>query len=487
MRILLAQNSRYYPAHGGGDKSNRLLMEALAARGHACLVVARISKFGAAEHDVFLSELAARNVTVESADGGVVVFHRGGVEVHTVTNRPSLRKYFLEQVAAFRPDVILASTDDPAQLLLEPAVRSDARVVFLARATLALPFGPDCAFPSTAKTDMLRRADAIVGVSQYVADYIRRNSSLEAVHVPISLLDPGPYEPLGRFENEFVTMVNPCAVKGISIFLSLAERMPQVALCGRSAHVGHERCRPARARAALRMSRSCRRLIKSPSCSPARACCWSLRSGRRLGRALWSRPCSMACRLSPATSAAFLKPSWALTICFPVTPIAKYQEQVDEQMVPVAEVPAQDIGPWYDALHRLLSDRAHYEQLALDSRTAALRYADSLSVVPFEQLLEQTLQKSKVAAPETVESPADPLSQSFSGKAPVACAALAGREVSHRALVSVDSRIQQRKIAALLFPLRGRWSERLPRMGGILARRHRRLSGSVARTRNPSE
>jgi hypothetical protein len=154
MRILLAQNSRYYPAHGGGDKSNRLLMESLAARGHACLVVARISRFGTVEHDVFLSELAARSVTVESADGGVVVFQRHGVEVHTVTNRPSLRKYFLEQVAAFRPDVILASTDDPAQLLLEPAVQSGARVVFLARATLALPFGPDCAFPSTAKTSV---------------------------------------------------------------------------------------------------------------------------------------------------------------------------------------------------------------------------------------------------------------------------------------------------------------------------------------------
>ena len=36
MRILLAQNSLYYPAHGGGDKSNRLLLEALAARGHVC-------------------------------------------------------------------------------------------------------------------------------------------------------------------------------------------------------------------------------------------------------------------------------------------------------------------------------------------------------------------------------------------------------------------------------------------------------------------
>jgi len=43
MRILLAQNSLYYPAHGGGDKSNRLLVEALAARGHVCRVVARIA------------------------------------------------------------------------------------------------------------------------------------------------------------------------------------------------------------------------------------------------------------------------------------------------------------------------------------------------------------------------------------------------------------------------------------------------------------
>ena len=50
MRILLAQNSLYYPAHGGGDKSNRLLMEALAARGHECRAVARISVFGEAEH-----------------------------------------------------------------------------------------------------------------------------------------------------------------------------------------------------------------------------------------------------------------------------------------------------------------------------------------------------------------------------------------------------------------------------------------------------
>src|SRR5690349_19055550 len=209
MRILLAQNSRYFPAHGGGDKSNRLLMEALAARGHDCTVVARISKFGTREHDLFLSELAARGVHTETDENGVVMFHRAGVEVHTVTNQPSLRKYFAEQIAKSRPDVILASTDDPAQMLLEPALRAEAHVVYLARATLALPFGPDSAFPSVPQTGTLHSAAAVVGVSSYVAGYIRRFSGIPAVHVPISLLDSGPYPALGRFENEFVTMVNP--------------------------------------------------------------------------------------------------------------------------------------------------------------------------------------------------------------------------------------------------------------------------------------
>ncbi len=30
-------------------------------------------------------------------------------------------------------------------------------------------------------------------------------------------------------------------------------------------------------------------------------------------------------------------------------------------MVPVAEVPPQDIGPWREALARLLEDRAHWD------------------------------------------------------------------------------------------------------------------------------
>jgi hypothetical protein len=59
-------------------------------------------------------------------------------------------------------------------------------------------------------------------------------------------------------------------------------------------------------------------------------------------------------------------------------------------MVPIAEVPNQDIRPWCGALERLLSDRMHYDDLARASRAAAIDYAVSLSVEPLERLLEDT-------------------------------------------------------------------------------------------------
>src|SRR5450631_551075 len=143
MRILLAQNSLYYPSHGGGDRSNRLLMEALAARGHAVRVAARIERFGMEPHEAFLRRLEARGAVSEVA-APEVRQRLNGVDVRTLTLDSQWRSFFSRQVDAFDPDVILASTDDPAQLLLDIALRSPrARVVYMARATIAAPFGPD--------------------------------------------------------------------------------------------------------------------------------------------------------------------------------------------------------------------------------------------------------------------------------------------------------------------------------------------------------
>src|SRR5438445_9959176 len=100
MRILLAHNSTYYPAHGGGDKSNRLLIEALAAKGHSCRVAARLAGFGIREHDQFLEDLRTREVPITSSDNGIVTFTLNYVEVRLASHNASLRAFFSAEIEA---------------------------------------------------------------------------------------------------------------------------------------------------------------------------------------------------------------------------------------------------------------------------------------------------------------------------------------------------------------------------------------------------
>jgi glycosyltransferase involved in cell wall biosynthesis len=88
----------------------------------------------------------------------------------------------------------------------------------------------------------------------------------------------------------------------------------------------------------------------------------------------------------------------------PVNPVVRYQPAVDELMVPVADIPEQDVSPWQAVLHRLLTDRAHYEQLSAESRRAALAYAGDLNVLRFEAYLESVVRSPKRCKPEAVSA-----------------------------------------------------------------------------------
>jgi glycosyltransferase involved in cell wall biosynthesis len=391
MRILLAHNSLYYPSFGGGDRSNRLLMEDLASRGHQVRVAARVEKFGSQAHHDLLRELEHRGVQADASQPASLQFRLNGVDTRVLTRDPLLRAFFDAQVRDFDPDVIITSTDDPGQLLLQTALHAPrARVVYLVRAIIGLPFGPDSPFVNETKTAAIRRADGVVAVSENVAEYARRWGKLDAVHVPISLLDRGEPPCVGGFENRYVTMVNPCAVKGISIFTGLAERFPEVEFAAV----------PTWGTTAEDVA-SLGRFPNVRVLPPVDDIHVHLRETRvALVPSLWAEARSRVIleamvRGIPviASDVGGLKEAkLGVDYLLPVTPVVRYQARVDHLMVPIAEIPAQDLGPWHAALERLLTDRAHYEQLSEASRRAALAYARDLNAGPFEAYLECVVQ-----------------------------------------------------------------------------------------------
>jgi len=404
MRILLAHNSTYFPALGGGDKSNRLLMEALAGRGHEVLVVTRAPEFSESSHEKLKQELQQRLVEAHE-DAESLTYWLNGVRVRALTRLPHLRQFFQSCLEAFDPDIIITSTDDPGQILFDLAVRHPrARVVYLVRATIAVPFGPDSSMVSAAKTENLRQADLIVGVSHYVAGYVREWSGLDAIHLPISLLEPQSEFPLlGRFDNEFVSMVNPCAVKGISIFLELARRMPGLKFAAIPTWgTTPEELEQLRSVANITLLERVdniddllrrTRVMLVPSV-------WAEARSRIVLEAM-----SRGVPVVASDVGGLHEAKLGVPYLVRVNPIVRYRPSLDASMVPVAEVPPQDVEPWRRILERLTTDRAHWEEISAASRRAALEYAASLSVEPFEHALAELLKKPKKAAPAAVPRP----------------------------------------------------------------------------------
>src|SRR5439155_5907633 len=276
------------------------------------------------------------------------------------------------------------------------------RVVYLARATIAVPFGPDSSSPNEQRAAALRRCDGVVGVSEYVASYLRQGG-MEAIHLPISPMEPVDCPHLGAFDNPFVTLVNPCAVKGIAILLALADGMPPVrfaAVPGWGTNAGD--------------LAELRRRPNIEILSPVDNINDLLRDTRvLLVPSLWAEARSrivveaMARGVPVIASDVGGIPEAKLGIPYllPVNPITRYKPAVDENMAPVAEVPEQDIAPWRATLARLLSDREHWEQVSRASRIVALENIRGLSVEPFEEFLRKAIASPKRVAPETSAAP----------------------------------------------------------------------------------
>lgn len=172
-------------------------------------------------------------------------------------------------------------------------------------------------------------------------------------------------------------MVNPCAIKGISIFLALAERFPGIGfgyLPGWGT-TSADRAQLA-ARANISMLPNCRDIAQFLG-----------RTRVLLMPSLWFEGFGLAVMeamlhgipVIASDAGGLVEAKMGTPFVAPVRPIERYEPVFDEHALPKPVIEPADLEPWAGALDALLTDRALYERVSAASRELAQRFAGSLN------------------------------------------------------------------------------------------------------------
>lgn len=391
MRILLVQNLNYLPEVSGAGRGNRCLLERLSNRGHDCrLLTLSTSVLGYSDRSRYLNELERRSIDITYCSAKLDILRSNGIDVYAVPDKHRLRAQLLDQISNFQPTWTLVSSEDIGQLLLESAISAGhSRIVYLARTTSFLPFGPGSYFEHAAGVQLLHQATGIVSISRFLQGDFQQWANLKASFVPIVALTlgTGPFTDFGCFDSGYVTMINPCAYKGISILLDLAKHMPSVQFAavptwGTTTEditklKEFSNITILKPVGDIDMIFAQTRILLVPSL-------WIEAFGRIVAEAMLRGIPVVASNCGGLPEAKL-----GIDYVIPVRPIMRDSGKVDEKTNPVPIVPEQDIAPWTKAVESLLSNRECYETISKASRDAALAaYAcPDESITQFEDYL----------------------------------------------------------------------------------------------------
>jgi glycosyltransferase involved in cell wall biosynthesis len=383
MRILLTANASYVPPRGGATRSNLLWLEYMAAQGHACRIVA-----GA------LAETDGKRAQMAQEGSHLQALGQRGVEIYEVADRARQALVLRRHIREFQPDWVLVSSEDLGHgLLREAHTSAPGRVVYLAHTPQFFPFGPASWNPDPSATELVARAAAVVAIGHHTAAYICRHTGREAVVIHPPIYGSGPFPNLAAFDAGLITMVNPCAVKGISIFVALAARFPAYGFgvlpgWGTTAS---DRTQMA-AHPNIAMLPNCRhiaeflgrtRVLLMPSL-------WYEGFGLTVVEAMLHGIPVIA-----SDAGGLVEAKMGMPFVARVPAIERYKPVFDEHSLPMPVIEPVDLRPWDDALHALTADRALYERVSSASREAALRFAASLDAGRMPEFL-QSLQPGEV-------------------------------------------------------------------------------------------
>jgi len=246
----------------------------------------------------------------------------------------------------------------------------------------------------------VRQAAAVIVISHAMADYVARHLGREAtlVHPPVydepitasgdgeePSTSSGDGPAAANFSSSVIAMINPCAVKGISIFLALADLLPAEQFAalpgwGTTAHdLEQLRARPNIA-VWPRVQRiddffSHVKALLVPSL-------WLEGFGLVVMEAMLDGVPVIA-----SNSGGLPEAKAGTDFVIPVRLIKSYEPVFDDRNMPRPLLPPQDIAPWLEALRALLDDSAVYQNQRRAHQAAASTFVRQIDRFALERVL----------------------------------------------------------------------------------------------------
>jgi glycosyltransferase involved in cell wall biosynthesis len=364
MRVLLTSNASYDPPRGGSTRSNLIWLKHLAEAGHECRVVCPTDAEAPDAHSVLVP----------------------GLDIYAVRQLSRRTAILSDHIRAFQADWVLVSSEDLSHVLLREASHTAAeRLVYLAHTPQWYPFGPASWHTDAQATRIVREAAGVVAISHAMASYIEQHCGARATVIHPPMYGKPPYPRFGSFDSGYVLMVNPSVVKGISIFLALAERFPDIRFAGLTGW-GTTR----KDRQAMAALPNVTILDSVPSIDDVLS-----QSRLLLMPSLWLEGFGLIAMeamlrglpVIASDSGGLVEAKAGTGFVIPVRPLEKFEPVFDETHMPKpVEVP-QEIEPWVGALRSLLTDRELYQAESDRSRDAAIGFVSKLRASDFEAYL----------------------------------------------------------------------------------------------------